>query len=162
MKRRRLGAFLLVFAAWPLVQHALVLRYGVDPWKLMGFAMYCVPGPMKTVRLLGVEPDGSQRPLDFTRYTPEEQRAVDRYRHLAAALGKLQSSDALAREIFELHPEFEGLAVVVFALELDRRTARLRPSLEIESHWRDGREQPIGIEAPFAAPTGPVPSPGSR
>ena len=55
MKRRLVAAGLLLFALWPPLHFALVRRYDVDPWKLFGFAMYSVPGTMRTVRIVGID-----------------------------------------------------------------------------------------------------------
>ena len=49
LKRRLTAFFILAFALWPAVHYGLVLRFDVDPWKLFGWAMYSVPGSMKTV-----------------------------------------------------------------------------------------------------------------
>ena len=59
-----IAIILIAFAIWPWIQYGLVRAYGVDPWKLMGFAMYCIPGPMKTVRVYEVSADGRHRMLD--------------------------------------------------------------------------------------------------
>ena len=149
MKRRILGVGLVVFAIWPLVQYALVVRYDVDPWKLFGWAMYCVPGPMKTVRIYEID-DRQElfRLLDFQSYTPEEQRVVDSFRERRRALGRLASADALGRAFLEMHPDFEGIEVAVVHLVLDRDTATIRPRVERDTYWRDGRDEPFDMEWP--------------
>jgi len=143
MKRRALSLFLILFAVWPLIQYGLVRAYDVDPWKLMGFAMYCVPGPMKTVRVYEISSDGSQRMLDFMAYDDQEQRIVDRFRELRRALGDLQPSDELAEAMLALHPDFEGVVVSVLSLKLDPESARLEPEVKTDTHWRDGRDEPF-------------------
>ncbi|MCH7709712.1 MAG: hypothetical protein IH884_14590 [Myxococcales bacterium] len=143
MKRRALSLFLILFAVWPLIQYGLVRAYDVDPWKLMGFAMYCVPGPMKTVRVYEISSDGSQRMLDFMAYNDQEQRIVDRFRELRRALGDLQPSDELAEAMLALHPDFEGVVVSVLSLKLDPESARLEPEVKTDTHWRDGRDEPF-------------------
>ncbi len=42
-KARVALALLLLFAAWPLAHRTLVVRHGINPWKLYGWAMYCMP-----------------------------------------------------------------------------------------------------------------------
>ena len=41
LKKKLVAAFLVALFAWPAVQHALVLRYHINPWWLFGMAMYC-------------------------------------------------------------------------------------------------------------------------
>lgn len=154
MKRRALSLFLILFAIWPLIQYGLVRAYDVDPWKLMGFAMYCVPGPMKTVRVYEVSSDGSQRMLDFMAYDDEEKRVVDRFRELRRTLGDLQSSDELAEALLALHPDFEGVVVAVLSLKLDPESARLEPKVKTDTHWRDGRDEPFIFPTPDAGTVG--------
>ncbi len=156
MKRRALSLFLILFAVWPLIQYGLVRAYDVDPWKLMGFAMYCVPGPMKTVRVYEISSDGSQRMLDFMAYDDQEQRIVDRFRELRRALGDLQPSDELAEAMLALHPDFEGVVVSVLSLKLDPESARLEPEVKTDTHWRDGRD------VPFIFPTSDANTVGER
>ena len=44
--KRRLVVFgLAAFTIWPLVHRGLVARYDTNPWRLFGWAMYCVPRP---------------------------------------------------------------------------------------------------------------------
>jgi hypothetical protein len=154
MKRRALSLFLILFAIWPLIQFGLVRAYDVDPWKLMGFAMYCVPGPMKTVRVYEISSDGSQRLLDFMAYDEEEQRVVDRFRELRRTLGDLQPSDELARAMLALHPDFEGVVVAVISLKLDLESARLDSKVTTDTHWRDGRHEPFTFPTPDAGTVG--------
>jgi len=154
MKRSALSLFLVLFAIWPLIQYGLVRAYDVDPWKLMGFAMFCVPGPMKTVRVYEVSSDGSQRMLDFMAYDDEEKRVVDRFRQLHRTLGDLQSSDELAEALLALHPDFEGVVVAVLSLKLDPESARLVPKVNIDTHWRDGHHEPFIFPMPDAGTVG--------
>jgi hypothetical protein len=148
VKRRVLGWLIFVFALWPLAQYALVERFGTDPWKLFGWAMYSVPGPMKTVRVFEIARDGRFEALDFQAYTPEEQELVDTFRERRRALGALQSAEALARGMLDLHPDFEGVVVAIVSLELSPESARLVPRLERSTHWRDGRDDPFEFELP--------------
>lgn len=148
MKRRILGAFLVCFALWPLVQHALVRAYGVDPWKLFGWAMYCIPGPMKTVRVVLVDADGGLRRLDLLRYTQEEQALVDRFRERRRALGRLASAESLAGEMLALHPEAAGVFVPVLSFVLDPDTALLTPRFDSSTHWRDERDEALRFDDP--------------
>ncbi|MEE2665146.1 MAG: hypothetical protein VX681_13595 [Myxococcota bacterium] len=142
MKRRVVGVFLIAFALWPLIHRDLVWRYDVDPWKLFGFAMYSVPGPMKTVRVFPMSQAGRGQMLDFERYAPAEQRSVDRFRQRRRALGRLASMEPLGQRMLELHPDWEGATVAVVTLALDPETARLQTSVREQILWRSGSVEP--------------------
>ncbi len=144
-KRRLVGLSLVLFAIWPIFHYALTRTYGTDPWKLFGWAMYCVPGPMKTVRVVLVDPGGGRRRLDLRRYSEDEQRLVDRFRERRAALGRLASPEPLAAGMLELHPDAAGVVVAVAVFELDLRTALLSTRFDYSTHWRDGRDEPLDI-----------------
>jgi hypothetical protein len=145
VKRRLVGAFLIAFGAWPLVHYGLVRGYGIDPWKLAGWAMYSVPGPMKTLRVTRIGDAGGFETLDSGLYAPEEQRAVDRFRERRRTLGRLESSDELAAALLELHPDWEGVVISVLTLALDREDASLRANVDHATHWRDGRDEPFAF-----------------
>jgi hypothetical protein len=144
VKRRAVGIFLLVFAVWPLVQFGLTQRYDVSPWKLFGWAMYCVPGAMKTVRI-GALSDAPMRRLDFQAYAPEEQVLADTFRLRRQALGRLASPEALAEGMLELHPDVDGVLIAVLTLRLGRESARVLREMDYTTHWRDGREEPMEL-----------------
>lgn len=145
MKRRVVSVFLVLFALWPLAHYALTQRFCTDPWKLFGWAMYCVPGPMKTVRIVAVGDGGRVKRLDYRDYLPIEQVLVDSFRARRHALGDLASPDPLAAGLLALHPDFEGVVVAVLRLELDPESARLVRSIDHSTHWRDGRDQDIHL-----------------
>lgn len=153
MKRRLVGGFLVLFALWPLVQHVLVRTWDVDPWRLFGWAMYCVPGPMKTVRVVQISRDGRFAVRDTRGYDAELQSLVDRYRIRRQSIGRLASGDALARFVLERYPDWEGVALPVLTLSLDPETALSRFEVEQATWWRDGGSD--AFEVPNAAFAGP-------
>ena len=138
MKRRILSVGLVLFALWPLAQHALVRSQGVDPWRLFGWAMYCVPGPMKTVRVVEVSRDGRFAVLDPQRYDADDQSAVDVFRIRRQGLGRLESGDTLAASMLERHPDWDGVALPVLTLSLERDSAHTRIDIQQDTWWRDG------------------------
>jgi hypothetical protein len=145
VKRRAVGTFLVLFALWPIAQYELTRRYGTDPWKLFGWAMYSVPGPMKTVRIVAMTEGGNMRRLDFRSYSPAEQAAVDAFRERSRALGHLASSEPLARAMLELNPDFEGVVIATLAMHLDPATGLLARRIEYATYWRDGRDQRLDL-----------------
>lgn len=146
MKRRLVVALLVLFAVWPAVQHLLVRRYDVDPWKLYAWGMYTVPGPMKTVRIVRIGRDGSAAVL--AAYRPAEARAVDAFRLRRQALGRLASPAALADTVLELHPDWEGVAIPILSVRLDPKSGLTVAEVSQWSRWRDGSE--ADFEAPLA------------
>ncbi len=148
MKRAIVRAFLVFFAAWPLVHAGLSARYGIDPWKLAGFGMYSVPGAMKTVRVMRVASDGSFELLDYQRYSNGQRAIVDKLRELRRSLGALQPLDGAAAALLALHPDWEGVVISVVTLELEPETARLDDRSVVETFWRDGRDEPFRPLAP--------------
>ena len=137
-KRRIVAIALLCFALWPLAQHGLVRAFGVDPWKLFGWAMYSAPGPMRTVRVVGVLEDGTALGLDYRAYAPADERAISHFRHRRNALGSLASSDRLALSLLAGHPEWAGVWIGVLSLSLDADSARLMHDVQQRVHWRSG------------------------
>lgn len=148
MKRRLVCTFLLLFAAWPALQHTLVRVYGVDPWRLCGWAMYAVPGPMKTVRVVALRDAAAPQLLNHAGYPREVERLVTTYRWRKQALGELASADRLAETLLALHPDWDGVALPVVTLVLDPDSARTRVVLATTTVWRDGRDEPW--DAPLA------------
>jgi len=144
VKRRAVGIFLLLFALWPLLQFGLTQHYGVSPWKLFGWAMYSVPGAMKTVRVVAITDEGLRR-LSLRSYTSQEQEIVDTFRQHRQALGRLASPEPLAAGMLELHPEFDGVVVAVLSLEIARDSGWLERSLAYTTHWRDGRDDSVPL-----------------
>jgi hypothetical protein len=144
VKRRIVKVLLVALAVWPIAHFALVLRFGVDPWKLFGWAMYSVPGAMKTVRVIELSRDGGAR--EVTRAVQGEAvwRVVSRYRVLRQSLGDLVGAEATAHRILALRPDWEGVALPVLSLTLDRETATVVAAVEQASFWRDG--SPAGYE----------------
>jgi hypothetical protein len=136
VKRKLVIAFLIAFAVWPLLQHALVRSHGVDPWRLFAWGMYSAPGSMRTVRVVVLDAQRPPRVLLTRNYSQAEQAIVTRYRTRRQALGTLASADAPAAELLALHPDWEGVALPVLSLNLDPTTARTVASIEQHTTWR--------------------------
>lgn len=138
MKRKLVIGFLVCFALWPLVQISLVRSQGVDPWRLFAWGMYSVPGSMRTLRVVILDSERPPRVLGTHLYTPAEEAIVTRYRTRRQALGELASGEAAARELLALHPEWDGVALPVLSLSLDRESARTVAEVAQHTTWRSG------------------------
>ena len=137
LKRRLTAFFILAFALWPAVHYGLVLRFDVDPWKLFGWAMYSVPGSMKTVRLAALT-DKSMVVIEPGSYSERERRAVTRYTEWQRGVGRLAGPEPLLEAFFEERPQLGALVVALATLKLDRESARLAASLDYTRFNRDG------------------------
>lgn len=146
MKRRLVQIFLLLFALWPIFQFGAVVRYGVDPWKLFGWAMYCVPGAMNTVRLAVESEQGSFRVIEPASYSARERRAATRFVEYHRALGELARPDSLVRIFFEERPEAEFVILGLATLKIDRNSARLVSLVEYTRFDRQGHSEPVDPE----------------
>jgi len=147
MKRRIVQAFLLLFALWPMLQFGAVVRYGVDPWKLFGWAMYSVPGAMKTVRMAVESESGTLRTIDPRSYSTREQRAVTRFVEHSRALGLLAIPDSLFQLFLDERPEARAIVLGLATLTLDRHSARLTSSLDYTRFDRDGHSESVDPES---------------
>ena len=151
MKRRLVCAFLVAFAIWPALQHALVRVYGIDPWRLCAWGMYSSPGPMKTIRVVALRDEAGPEILDREAYPPEVERLVTIYRWRKQALGDLASADSLAQALLAMHTDWDGVALPMVTLALDPESARTHVVLTNTTVWRDGRDEtwqaPLGIFA---------------
>ena len=105
--------------------------------------MYCVPGAIKTVRVVAITDEGLRR-LSLRSCTSQEQEIVDTFRQHRQALGRLASPEPLAAGMLELHPEFDGVVVAVLSLEIARDSGWLE-SLAYTTHWRDGRDESVPL-----------------
>ena len=98
---------LLLVAVWPLAHRALVARYGVSPWKLYGFAMYCMPSFESELLYLATPKGKEDRTPHPTRFPIEFEgaaEALESYQAMEFGLGRLASTDGLAELLFEANP----------------------------------------------------------
>lgn len=136
MKRRLVIVGLVVFTFWPLVHRALVARYDVNPWKLCGLAMFCVPNPQTEVHVF----DGSGalvRSIPRERVTPADLAAVQEFRVHRNLMGRLVSHRSLARTILREHPEIDRVVIRIVTKRVDRETAMFTSRTEVHFVSRD-------------------------
>jgi hypothetical protein len=128
--KRRLALALLGFVAlWPLLHRAAVARFGLDPWKHAGFAMYAAPSLPVLVAMLAPQAGGLAL-LDEVALPSGARAALDRFRVERLALGALRRPDDVARAVFAARPDLTGLVVQVQHTRLDARSARMRRASE--------------------------------
>jgi len=135
VKRNAVLALLAFVVLWPLAQRALVARFGVDPWKLSGFAMDATPTLPLLVALF--VPEEGRLVLESEASLPEPVRArLERFRVERAALGRLREPEDVARALLDARPDATGVMIVVQRTDLDPRSARTVAGKEIFSYDR--------------------------
>lgn len=128
LKRRWVIILLVLLTFWPLAHRVLVAKFNVNPWKLAGWAMFCVPNPKTKVRPYGISKDGTKGP--FTA-TPEDIYEINIYNHRRGILGSLAPHpDEIAKRVLARHPELEGVGVNIYQYHVDLKTALLKWELE--------------------------------
>jgi hypothetical protein len=112
-------------ALWPFAHRALVGAFGVNPWKLGGWAMYTTATP-PVLALVLVPAEGKLTALAESELAPGERAALRRFRAERHALGLLREPDDVARAVFAERPELRFVTVQVQQTRLDPETARMR------------------------------------
>ncbi|MEM8605633.1 MAG: hypothetical protein AAGF92_00910 [Myxococcota bacterium] len=124
MKRRLVIAFVVLLTIWPLAHRAMVAAFNVNPWKLAGWAMFCIPNPKTSTQTYGLTTSGRRIRFEMR---PEDQFDLSLYDYRRQILGELAPPpDRLAEQILSRHPELAGVGVVVYQYHLDPETALLR------------------------------------
>jgi len=121
--KQRVGlALLVVVAVWPGLHHWLYRSYGIDPWKLCGFAMYTRPHAAHRLEVLQVR-DGHATPLRVV--SPALAAEAEQLGRRRGALGELGSPDRLGRLILAELPDVGHVRLVLHRVDFDCRTTRL-------------------------------------
>ena len=140
MKRRLVIILLAVFTFWPLVHRVLVARYDVNPWKLCGLAMFCVPNPQTELHVMNAS--GAQlRLIPKEVITPTDLAAAKKFRMHRNLVGRLVSHRSLGRTILQEHPEFDRILIRVVTARVDRETAMFTSRTEEHFVSRDERSE---------------------
>lgn len=127
---RSLG-FLLV---WPFFHYYFVMLLDANPWKLVGFSMYCTPHTVD-IQVFDRSPG---RALAITSNLAEESRTeFRRLQERRQTVGALASPDALARAIFRERPRTDRLSVSVGVSQLERFGRRKQTSTREYTYVRD-------------------------
>jgi len=128
LKRRIVAAMLLAFAIWPLLHYSLVQRYGLEPWKFAGWAMYTVPRFLPRVEVFELR-DGRRVkiPLIGSRFEAAADELV-RFRAGALSWGELAVPDEVERLARQALDTREPIEIVITRFYVDPKPARLSVS----------------------------------
>ncbi len=102
--------------------HVLVRQVDVNPWKLLGFAMYTTPHTL-TIEIM----DETEKPrrLPIHLLSAEASKALTKFRGARLILGQLRSPRLLAQAIFHSHPTTKRLAIAIGVTQLNGKTSFL-------------------------------------
>jgi hypothetical protein len=129
VRRNALVALLAFVALWPLVHRGLVALYGIDPWKLSGFAMYSTPSLPVVAVAVTAGRDGPV-PIDESSLPAWVRSGLERFRVERLALGTLREPDREARAILAARPDLSSVGILVQKSALDPRTAVIANTTE--------------------------------
>ena len=118
-RRSLVGGLIILYFIWPLVQHQLVLRYRIDPWKLAGWAMYSAPSARVRISLVGVDDAGAR-----ARISPASPAALaetlEDFVLRRRTLGLFVEPEEVAQKLLALYPNYLEWTVVVDQVGLTR------------------------------------------
>ena len=138
MKRALLGAWLVVFAVWPLAHFGLVRAYGINPWRFGGWATFATPSLPASVFLFQVDYRNAKTLDDIeaiklvpSYWSMQLRKEVINYTAKRTSFGRLvPPPERLGRKLLDEHGETGMVLVAVQTREINRATARLEMKLE--------------------------------
>lgn len=141
-RRAALVALLLAVMVWPVAHRGLVEVYGVSPWKLFGWAMYCRPKPESVTRL-GL-PDGEEvRWMRARDLSDGVREALEAYHARWRVLGRLVEPAQVAERFFAGGAGHREVVVESIAMELEG--GRVVRRVERHRFTSQGAEAPASV-----------------
>ena len=114
IKKYSIVLLLLALLTWGLCHPVIVYFYDMNPWKLFGMAMYCVPQSQLSAIHFADTSSGERRLIPFPDKVSEQKRAKQlKYLSLRRHTGSLLAPDVLAEHSFELRPDLTRLEIVI-------------------------------------------------
>lgn len=124
-KRRLVVAFLALFAVWPLVHRGLVARYGITPWRLFGWAMYCTPRLPVRAEVYGLRAGARERLNPNSIERRHLRQAVFAFARRRGVWGELEPPDRLARFVLRTEPDLDAVEIELEEQYLDPATSHI-------------------------------------
>ncbi len=109
-KTAAIALLLIAFTLWPIVHHVVAKRYFVNPWRLFGWAMYCVPIYRPRVRFFTTQ-GGQRLEIAYPRASRDDALTYERFLAHRAQLGMLVEPDDLGQAFFRRYPELDQVTV---------------------------------------------------
>lgn len=109
-KTAAVALLLIAFSLWPIVHHVVATRYFINPWRLFGWAMYCIPIYKPQVRFFTIE--GDQRlEIAYPGGSRDHALAYQRFLALRPQLGTLLQPEDLGEVFFRQYPDLDQVIV---------------------------------------------------
>jgi hypothetical protein len=124
-KRNIIAGLLLFVALWAVAHRALVVRHGVDPWKLGAFAMYATANLPVLVAAVGTSPQKGTTVIDETTLPPWVRDRLDRFHLERGALGTLRDPADVGQLLLATRPDLTAVTILIQRSTLDPATARI-------------------------------------
>jgi len=124
-KQRLLVLALACFALWPAVHHVATVSFDMNPWKLFGWSMYCVPRRWVDVAIVMRDTSG-EHPLEYHQGQADLAAVVDDYANRRWVYGWPYTPDRVAKRLFAKYPDASQFTIHVHQLSFDRATSRYR------------------------------------
>jgi len=137
------GLLLIAFAVWPLLHHVVAKRYFVSPWRLFGWAMYCVPVYHPKVQVFVTQQD-QRLEIPFPTSQPDDVRALSRFVRYRAELGTLVKPDNLGHIVFREYPHLDEVTIHVIQPVFHYESHRIRHAYFDYRLERINRPTPLG------------------
>jgi hypothetical protein len=116
---------LVLFALWPLVHRGLVARYDLNPWKFMGFAMYCIPRVFPLVEVHAHYGERRAPVAADSGQVSELPRELARFITFRQVWGDLLSPDRIGEVVGATLTRADQIEVVVTSGFVDRGSWRV-------------------------------------
>lgn len=141
-------AVLACAALWPGLHFALYRNYGIDPWRLCGWAMYARPRSAQQLSLFTLQGDGATQ---VSNLPPQLRQRTEAAIARRGALGELTNFDDIAPDLLAAFPRADGIRLVLRRTDFDCRSGRLDKVGEYtRAYWREGASV-------AGSPTAPTP-----
>ena len=101
---------LIAFTLWPIAHHVVAKRYFVNPWRLFGWAMYCVPIYQPQLRFF-THHDGRRLEIAYPRTSRDNVLAYEHFLGHRAQLGMLIEPVELGQVFFRQYPDLDQVTV---------------------------------------------------
>ena len=128
--------FLTVHATWLLIHACLVANDRINPWKLGGYAMYTVPAPCASVRVLQSDEHGFFEDIQLKGISLTEE-AEDGFRK-DLIIGCISRPSEGYQALLRTYPSYPGLR-----LRIDFMSRRLSKSVAHAPYYLIGFSQLI-------------------
>ncbi len=117
LKKRLAIIALGIITLWPGLHFGLYQGFGIDPWKLFGWAMYTKPQEVQQLGVFELRDGPAARPGGRLREVPLNAgpiaAEVERLGVLRSSLGALQPMDSLGEMILAEQPDLPGVQIRV-------------------------------------------------